>query len=78
MKQFNVYLQLAFCCSLKMLVITSCSCYQQADGNQNIGEVLNFVKMIRRSQSKMTVYFDLTTIRRGVQSVLNKKGIGCS
>ncbi len=76
MKQFNVYLQPGLFVHLK--------CHDNQlphvifTGRRKTKilayEVVNFVKMIRRSQSKMTVYFDLTTIRRGVQSVLNKKG----
>ena len=76
MKQFNVYLQPGLFVHLKCRENQSHHVISNGRRKTKIlaNEVVNFVKMIRRSQSKMTVYFDLSTIRRGVQSVLNKKG----
>lgn len=68
MKQFNAYLQEG------LFVHLSCHEKKVRHGWVNAYEVINFIKMIKPSHHKTTVYFDLETIKKGVQRVINKKG----
>lgn len=68
MKQFNAYLQAGLFVHLK------CNAKKVRHGFVFAYEVISFVKMIKPSHHQTTVYFDLETIRKGVQRVLNKNG----
>lgn len=68
MKKFSPYLQEG------LFVHFKCKADKTKRGPVMAQEVLTFVKLIDISHRNRTVYFDIDTIKRGVQKVLNRPG----
>ena len=68
LQKFKNYLQVGFFVQLEYSEI------KEKKGNVLAYPVIGFIKLISITRNKRTVYFDMETIKSGVQHVLNKPG----
>ena len=68
LQKFKNYLQVGFFVQLEYSEV------KEKKGNVLAYPVIGFTKLISITRNKRTVYFDMDTIKSGVQHVLNKPG----
>lgn len=66
-KKFSDYLQLG------LFVSFNCSQNAKVQHRHKVYEVYNFIKLFKRAGRKTTVLFDISTVKKGVNKLINKE-----